>query len=232
MTGNTIKKIKAIAVDIDGTLTDDKRRISTVAIDALRSAENHGIRVIICSGNALPVAYGIATMIGVSGPVVAENGGIVLYDHSIYKLRDIEDAMAAYREIKEKFKIVPILSNRWRETEIGFRTDADLYDIMKVVEKYGLVAEDTGWAIHIFKKGFGKLAGVKKAAELLKISLKDIMAIGDGQNDVEFVSRCGIGIAVKNSSEELKRIADYVCSQANGMGVKEAIDRFILHKDM
>ena len=70
-------EISALAVDIDGTLTDEKRRISLTAVEALRMVEDAGIPVILSSGNVLPIAYGIGSMIGTSGPIVAENGGVV-----------------------------------------------------------------------------------------------------------------------------------------------------------
>ena len=64
-------------VDIDGTLTDKNKIIFTKGIEALRLVQDKGTSVSIASGNVLPVAYGLSTYIGLKGPIIAENGGIV-----------------------------------------------------------------------------------------------------------------------------------------------------------
>lgn len=45
------QKIKAIAVDVDGTITDKDRKICISAIEAIRSAEELKIPTIIVTGN-------------------------------------------------------------------------------------------------------------------------------------------------------------------------------------
>ena len=70
-------KIEAIAVDIDGTITDDKRKICISAIESLREAEKNGIPTIIVTGNVVNYAYAAEVLIGCSGGLVAENGGMI-----------------------------------------------------------------------------------------------------------------------------------------------------------
>ena len=50
-------KIEAIAVDIDGTITDNKRRICISSIESLRAAEKMNIPTIIVTGNVTNYAY-------------------------------------------------------------------------------------------------------------------------------------------------------------------------------
>ena len=57
-------KIEAIAVDVDGTITDDRRRVCHSALDALRKAEDAGIPVIIATGNISHFTYAVATLVG------------------------------------------------------------------------------------------------------------------------------------------------------------------------
>ena len=70
-------KIEAIAVDIDGTITDDERKLCISAIESLRSAEKAGIPTIIVTGNVVNYAYAAQVLIGCSGGLVAENGGMI-----------------------------------------------------------------------------------------------------------------------------------------------------------
>ena len=66
---------KAVAVDIDGTITDSDK-IHLGAIKQLRKLEEAGIPVILATGNK---SHHIWTMeiSGASGPMVCENGGVV-----------------------------------------------------------------------------------------------------------------------------------------------------------
>ena len=48
------------------------------------------------------------------------------------------------------------------------------------------------------------------------------MAFGDSMNDYELVREAGIGIAMGNSVEELKAVADYVADDIDRDGVWKA----------
>jgi hydroxymethylpyrimidine pyrophosphatase-like HAD family hydrolase len=69
--------IRAVAVDIDGTVTDYGRLIDLAGIKALRAVEAQGIPVIPATGNVAPVTKAFANFVGLSGPLVCEGGGAV-----------------------------------------------------------------------------------------------------------------------------------------------------------
>lgn len=219
--------IKAVAVDIDGTLTDNKRRISLAAIKALRQAETKGLKVILCSGNVLPIAYGIATMLGATGPVVAENGGIVLHGDTVHLLRDIKDAKRALKKLEEVMEVRQRNTNRWRETSVAIDTGYDISRVNEIIASFGVEAVDTGWAIQIFRAGIGKAEGLKKAVELLGLGSENIMAVGDNYNDIGMLEYAGIGVAVANAPREVKEAADIVTKAENGKGVEEALAAYL-----
>lgn len=73
-----------------------------------------------------------------------------------------------------------------------------------------------------------KASGVRRLAEMLGISMNDVMFIGDHQNDIELMQACGMGVAVANATDDAKASADVVCNAALFDGVKEAIYKFIL----
>ncbi len=66
---------KAIAVDIDGTITDSNKEINLGAIAALRRLEDFNIPIILTTGNVRAITYGLWRFIGATGPMVCENGG-------------------------------------------------------------------------------------------------------------------------------------------------------------
>jgi hydroxymethylpyrimidine pyrophosphatase-like HAD family hydrolase len=62
---------KAVAVDIDGTITDSNKVIHLDAIAALRRLEDAGITVILATGNIRAITYGLWRFIGATGPMEA-----------------------------------------------------------------------------------------------------------------------------------------------------------------
>ena len=68
---------KFIAVDIDGTITDEKKQLNTRALDALKRLEENGIPVVLATGNVRAITYGLWRFLKLSGPICCENGGVL-----------------------------------------------------------------------------------------------------------------------------------------------------------
>ena len=68
---------RVVAFDIDGTLTDENKRLDMHAVEALRRLEDAGIPVILATGNVRAITYGLWRFIGLSGPMCCENGGVL-----------------------------------------------------------------------------------------------------------------------------------------------------------
>ncbi len=73
-------------------------------------------------------------------------------------------------------------------------------------------------------KGFS----LEKISEYYGIDIKDTIAIGDNHNDIEMIEKAGVGVAVYNAVEELKKRADYVTVNDNEKdAISEVIEKFI-----
>ncbi len=216
-------EVKALAVDIDGTLADDRRRVSLEAVAALRKVQDSGIQVMLASGNVLPIAYGLSNYLGLTGPIIAENGGIVFHCGKVWTLGDQEKPKEAYEHLRKEMEAERLFTDKWRETEVGLRREVDLEKVKRVLEGWDVEVETTGWAVHIMSKGMNKLVGVRKAAELMNLTVMDIAAIGDSDNDEMMIRECGWGIAVGNAFDGTKRAASFVAKKKNGSGVVEGL---------
>jgi Cof subfamily protein (haloacid dehalogenase superfamily) len=76
-----------------------------------------------------------------------------------------------------------------------------------------------------------KGTALEKVAGILGIDKKDVIAIGDSMNDEAMLRWAGMGIAMANSDERIKSIADMVTSRDNDDdGVAEVIEKYILSK--
>ena len=63
--------------------------------------------------------------------------------------------------------------------------------------------------IEIVSREANKANALKALAEAMRIPRENILAFGDGQNDIAMLEYAGTGCAVANASEEVRRRADY-----------------------
>ena len=73
----SMQYFRAIATDIDGTLTHPDRKLNLKALDTVRMLEKKGVPVILVSGNNFCVVSTLADYIGTRAPIIAENGGVI-----------------------------------------------------------------------------------------------------------------------------------------------------------
>lgn len=73
-----------------------------------------------------------------------------------------------------------------------------------------------------------KWEAIKKIADILEIKENEIVTIGDNINDEKMLKRAGLGIAMGESTEELKNVADKVTLDNDNDGVAYAIRNYVL----
>lgn len=64
------------------------------------------------------------------------------------------------------------------------------------------------------------------------IPMEETMAIGDSWNDRDMIEAAGLGVAMANAVPALKEIADYVTLGNNEDGVKHALEKFVLQREL
>jgi len=65
-------------------------------------------------------------------------------------------------------------------------------------------------------------------ARLLKVPLAEVVAIGDGHNDIAMFERSGFSIAMGNASPEVQRAADFVTGSNSEDGFAQAVEQLVL----
>lgn len=75
----------------------------------------------------------------------------------------------------------------------------------------------------IIKKGQSKGRGIDILKNHLGIDKADIIAFGDGDNDIEMMKAVGIGIAMGNGTPGVKEAADYVTTNIDDDGIYKAL---------
>ena len=70
---------------------------------------------------------------------------------------------------------------------------------------------------------------IHQLAALCGVEVSDTIACGDEENDLSMIEQAGVGVAMKNATDIVKRAADYVTLHTNDEdGISEVIEKFIL----
>jgi len=217
--------IKIVFFDVDGTLTDKDRKVSLEAISAIRKLERSGIITSLATGNVLPVTYTLGKMFGCSGPLIAENGGVLYFgERKIEILGDRKICEKAYERLREKFGVERTITDSCRFSEVAiWRPEIPLEELEKEISDLPVYLVDTGFAVHIVQKGISKGLGVRKILERLGIKKEEAAYFGDSENDLPAFFEVGNRIALKGSPRKLISEADYVSSEEDGKGVLEGL---------
>lgn len=215
--------IKLVLLDVDGTLTDRKRLISTRAIEAIRKVQLDGVVVSLASGNVIPVMYGLKILLGINGPVFGENGG-VKYQDTTEAFFSIDKPKAIFEKLQNEGRIEGILSNKWRETSCGYVPLGGNEDyVTSVANTEGLETVDSGYSWHLLNKGQNKGYALEHLKKYYNLEYGEIAVMGDSFNDMSMFKKDVLKAVPANAEEELRNIADFTAKNDNGDGVAELL---------
>ncbi len=172
------------------------------------------------TGNSYPVSRGLATYLGMDG-VVAENGCVVYAGEEHFLCKEIDHIIV--KEFESKFGLKGSWQNKFRKYDFGFYPPQITPPMEEWALENGFSLKTSGYALHLSYNSQGKLIGVRKLLDLLKLDEKDVAAIGDSLTDIDMMKLAGVKVAVANGDDELKAIADLVTKGKSGEGVKEYI---------
>ena len=91
------------------------------------------------------------------------------------------------------------------------------------------VTNALGNNLEVNAPGVNKGRGLIRLGKMLGISKEEIMAFGDGTNDLKMITEVGFGVAMENGFDEVKAAADYVTCSNDEDGVAKAIEKFVLN---
>ena len=267
-------KYKLLVLDIDGTLTNEKKEITRHTKQTILRMQKAGVKVVLASGRH---AYGVEPtareleLEQYGGFILSYNGGRIvdcstgrtIYEKTIpHKLmggiygqvHDLNAALMTYegdRIITEKPQDAYVAKesfiNKMKVKGVGNFLDYVTFPVVKC-----LVAADGGYLeavedklkgyfgsqlsifrsepyfLEIMPKDIDKASSLERLCLQLGLERAEIAACGDGLNDISMIQYAGLGIAMANAQEAVKRVCDFVTKSNEEEGVAYAIDRFIL----
>lgn len=263
---------RAIALDLDGTLTNHDKVVTPRTRQALLKAQELGTVIILASGRP---TYGIVPVAEClelekrGGYILSYNGGNIvnaktgeklfsqflpdavipiLYkyakekNHALlgYAGNEIITEMPDDQYVKEESRInkmnirkVDNLLEALEPHPTKLLMTGDPTDMIKAEEE---LVEILGEKMDIFRSApfFLELVpkGIDKAQSLLRLLSKinltpaDLMAFGDGYNDLSMLKLASVGVAMANAAPEVRADADYVTLSNEEDGVAEALLHF------
>lgn len=260
---------KLIVLDVDGTLVDCERRISTRNLQALEAAKQRGLKVTLASGRSYESITPFARTIGVNAPLILYNGCRV---QDFQTQRIYEDHCLPLVQAQRALKLIAgydLHLNLYIHDRVYIRTLTEA--AAASMKKDNVTAEAVGDLLAFLKEDPTKIlligepkllrkfrreylqglalppelvhsepdyleilpAGVSKGAALLAICQRldilpqEVIAFGDGPNDLEMLRYAGLGVAVANARPEVKEAAELVTAANDQDGVAAALEKIL-----
>ena len=82
--------------------------------------------------------------------------------------------------------------------------------------------------VDIMAEGVSKAASIERLAVSLGISLQEVLALGDSDNDCEMLSAAGIGVAMTTGTPAAREAADFLAENGAADGVARAVHAYVL----
>lgn len=115
--------------------------------------------------------------------------------------------------------------------ELYFKTLKEAKDSLEEIKgfnlkvKANLQVSGDKFIVEITHQDVSKFTGVSYVASKNKIDLDRIVAFGDGHNDVELIKNVGVGVALGNAVDELKKVAKELTDDCNHKGVEKFLKK-------
>lgn len=249
-------KYKALISDLDGTLiaqSSPKGLPSMRVMDALEKSRKK-IHIGIATGRPPIHVSHILNHLKLSGPSILLNGALIIDSLTEKVLYSEPMKIDDFNVIIKILKRHDLFFTIDEENQYGkkytkfyspskplviFTQNLTLEKVEKIKNFLAHIPTITAtlvpdwinankWALNICNTKATKLHAVVKVSEILKISTKEIIAIGDNHNDFPLLMACGLKVAMGNAVPELKEIADYIAPTIEDDGVADVIEKYIL----
>jgi HAD superfamily hydrolase (TIGR01484 family) len=210
---------RALATDYDGTLAD-AGKVDAETLAALVHLRRAGWRLVLVTGRELDDLMQVFPHLDLFHRVVAENGALLYRPEERTERRLCEAPPHIFlqrlreRGVDASMGRVIVATRRPFETEV-LEVIAELRLDLRVIFNKG--------AVMALPSGIDKGSGLEAALAELGVGWQETVAVGDAENDLEFVSRCALAVAVANALPVVKERAQYITARERGAGVREAI---------
>lgn len=110
-------------------------------------------------------------------------------------------------------------------------TDHTSEEFTTIVDDLGLTGTNyfigySAW-LDLAPSGVSKASGLDFLCRRLGIDQADVLAVGDGNNDIEMIEWAGRGVAMGHAPDALKAVADDVTGSIEADGLVEVLEKYL-----
>ena len=116
-----------------------------------------------------------------------------------------------------------LTENEEKRTQLIDFVNENISKTVKIENIFKTGYSEEFFAINIVNTNVSKGNAISGLCKFLKIDIKDVIAIGDGLNDISMIKMAGLGVAMENSNPEVKAVADIVTSTNLENGVAKVL---------
>ena len=253
--------IKVLALDLDGTLTNDQKLVTPRTRAALDAAIEKGVTIVLASGRPTAGIQPLAEELGLDkkgGCILSYNGGKIVDCRTGETLveKTLDPALVPELCAFAAAQDIAILTynregivcerdkDEWANKEC-FTTKLPMihvddlasyvnYPVCKMLITLGRadLYPSSPFFIEAVPLGVAKDGSLAELLRRMGLTRENLMACGDGLNDRSMIAYAGVGVAMQNAEQPVKDCADYVTTADNNHdGVAEAVEKFILRED-
>ena len=263
---------RAIALDLDGTLTNHEKVVTPKTREALLKAAAKGAVIILASGRPTYGIEPVAECLELNqrgGYILSYNGGNIvnaktgeklfsqfLPDEVIPELyayaKEHGHALLGYagNEIITEMPDDQYVKEESRINKMNIRKVDNLFESLEphptkllmtgdptlmlkaeeeLVEKLGErmdIFRSAPFFLELVPKGIDKAKSLTRLLTKINLTPADLIAFGDGYNDLSMLKLAGMGVAMENAAPEVRAEADYVTLSNEEDGVAAALTHF------
>lgn len=237
-----MNNIKAVILDLDGTLLDDNKKISNTTIEFLKQIKED-IKIIPASARQFCTIKPYLEKLD----LLNEDNYTICFNGSLIVNNKESEIFSSYIDKNVVVKIDDFIlenkidwtyylyDNRLLRNEIGnineFANEKKVYKIVgistpdvinkirsnlpkEVLDNLEITSSELN-RIEFVNKRMTKVKAIELLLNKLNIDKENVMAIGDGDNDIDMIKYVGCGIAMSNSPQIVKENADIVTKYSN-----------------
>ena len=199
-------KLSVIALDYDGTIAV-RDTLDPGVRQAIAAARTQGITVLLVTGRSLDELRRVAGGLQFVDGVVAENGAIAHFPDSGHTRRLAPPIPVPFvSELQRRG-----LTIRAGECLVD-ASSADAAILLETIREMELplVLVFNRSRVMVMPQGVSKATGLQTTLEMLRLSARNTLAVGDAENDHEMLRLVEVGAAVEWGSAVLRKAADVV----------------------
>jgi hydroxymethylpyrimidine pyrophosphatase-like HAD family hydrolase len=203
-------KLKAIALDYDGTIATDGVFNHSVRA-ALPAVRQRGVSLVLATGRRLNDLRRVAGNLECFDAIVAENGAVLHFPASGQHIVLGRPPHQAVLDDLERHGVDFTVGETIVETDAGMAVKA--LETVRRLEQPLVLAFNRS-RLMLLPQGISKSTGLRHALNALRLSLHNTIGVGDAENDHDLLDACEVGAAAAWGSRALREVADDIIEGA------------------